>query len=96
MAPSQVIVDKEPGGAPALNPGIVQAADRRERRIGAAALQNNGERGESLLKIRRPEQALVPRKCRIEVIHKILRKDMGISSSKGVERLGRDRVERGD
>ena len=43
VAPGEVIVDKKPRGAPSLDPGIVEAAERGERRIRAAALQNDRE-----------------------------------------------------
>src|SRR5580658_6887007 len=92
-APGQVVVYKKPGGASSLNPGVVQSPDRCKRRIRTAALQNNRECGERFLEIRRPEQALVPRKRRIEIIHKILRKDVRVSCRKRVERLRGKRVE---
>src|SRR5580658_11039330 len=92
-APGQVVVYKKPGGAPALNPGVVQSPDRCKRRIRTAALQNNRECGERFLEIRRPEQALVPRERRIEIIHEILRKDVRISRRKRVQGLGRKSVE---
>ncbi len=93
MAPGEIVVDKEPGGAPSLNPGVVESSERRERGIRAAALQHDRERGECLLKIARSEQTSIPGKCRIEIIHKILRKDVGISRGKRVQRLRRNSVE---
>src|SRR3984957_5698306 len=93
MAPSQVVVDKEPGGASALDPSVVQSPDRRKRRIRTVALQNNRECGERFLEIRGPEQALIPRERRIEIIHEVLRKDVRVSSCKRVQRLGRKSVE---
>jgi hypothetical protein len=58
--------------------------------IRAAALQHDRECGERLLKIARPEQASIPGKCRIEIIHQILRKDVRISRRKRVKRLRRN------
>src|ERR1700730_3040367 len=94
MAPRQVVVDKQTGCASSLDPGVVESADRRES-ICPCALQHNRKSGKSLLKIQRPEEAPVPRKCRVKVIHQILRKDAGISRCDGVQRLRRDGVEQG-
>ena len=93
MAPGEIVVDKEPGGASSLNPCVVESSDRRERGIRAAALQHDRERGECLLKITRSEQACIPGKCRVEIVHQILRKDVRISRCKRVQRLWGNRVE---
>jgi len=95
VAPSEIVVDKEPGGASSLDPGVVKPPDCRERGIRTTAFQNDGKCGERLLKIRGPEEALVPGKCWVEVVHKILRKDARISRCEGVQLLRRDRVEQG-
>src|SRR5580700_5093221 len=92
-APGKVVIDKKARGASPLYPCVVQSADRRERRIRAAALQNDRECGERSLEIRGPEQALVPRERRIEIIHEILGKDVRISRRKRVQGLGRKSVE---
>ena len=93
MAPGKVVVDKEPGGASSLDPCVVEPSDRSKRRIRAAALQDDRERGECLLKIAGTEQAPIPGKCRVEIIHEILRKDVGISRRKRVQGLRRKSVE---
>ena len=95
MAPGEVVVDEEARGSPALNPGVVEPSNRSERRICAAALQHDRECRERLLKVARPKQTLVPGKCRIEVVHQILRKDVRVSRRKRVERLRRKSVEQG-
>jgi hypothetical protein len=92
-APCKIVVDEKPRGAPSLHPRVVQAADRGEGRIRAAALQNNRECGEGLLKIDRREYAPLPGKCRVEIIHEILREDMRISRRKRVQGLRRKSVE---
>ena len=53
-------------------PRVVEPANRGERRVRAATLQNDWERGESFLKIARAEQAPVPGECGIEIIHEAL------------------------
>jgi hypothetical protein len=55
VGPSEIVVDKETGGAPSLDPGVVQSSDRGERGIRAAALHNDGKGGKRLLKIGRLE-----------------------------------------
>ena len=92
-APGKVVIDKEPGGASPLYPCVVQSADRCERRIRTTALQDNRECSKRFLKIRGPEQALIPRERRIEIIHEVLRKDVRVSRCKRVQRLGRKSVE---
>src|SRR5260370_13872107 len=54
MAPSEVVVDKETGGASSLDPGVVKSPDTRKRDIRTAALQDYRECSEGLLKIDRP------------------------------------------
>ncbi len=54
-APSEIVVDEEPGGAPTLDPGVVKSSDTRKRGIRTAALQDYRECCEGLLKIDRPE-----------------------------------------
>src|SRR5579862_85919 len=93
VAPCQVVVDKEAGRAPSLNPGIIQSSDFGERRICAAALQHDRKRRQGLLQIAWPEQAFVPGKGWIEIIHEMLRKDVRVSGCERVERLRRDRIE---
>ncbi len=93
MAPGEVIVDEEARSSPALNPGIVESADGSEWCICTAALQHNRKCRERLLKVTGPKQALVPGKRGIEVVHQILRKDVGVSRRERIERLRRDRVE---
>src|SRR5216684_2923746 len=92
-APGEVVVDKETRGAPSLDPGVVKSPDPRERGIRTAALQNDRECGECFLEITRTEQAFIPGKCRIEIVHKILRKDVGIPCGKRVRRLRGKSVE---
>ena len=93
MAPGEVVVDKEPGRASPLDPGVVESSDRGKRRIRAAALQHDRECGERLLKITRTEQASIPGKRRIEIVHEILRKDVRISRCKRIQGLRRKSVE---
>src|SRR5712664_2557545 len=92
-APGEVVVDKETRGAPSLDPGVVKSPDPRERGIRTSALQNDRECGECFLEITRTEQAFIPGKCRVEIVHKILRKDVGIPCGKRVQRLRGKRVE---
>ena len=51
VAPGEIVIDEEAGGAPALNPGVVESADGGEGRVGAAALQHDRKGGERLLKV---------------------------------------------
>src|ERR1035438_8484610 len=92
MAPREVVIDEEPGGASALNPSIVETSNRSERCIRSAALQHYWESGESLLKIARPEQAFVPRERRVEVVHHSLRKHMRVTRRERIERLWRHSI----
>src|SRR5579863_5272263 len=69
--PGQIIVDEKAGGAPPLHPRIVKPSESSERRIGAAALEDDWKRRQGLLKIRRPKQALVPRERWVEVVHQV-------------------------
>ena len=82
VAPGQVVIDEEPGGAPSLYPGVVEPSDGGERRVRTAALQNDRKCGERFLKIAGPEQAFIPGKRRIEIVHEILRKDVRVSRRK--------------
>src|ERR1700687_1760811 len=95
MTPGEVVVDEKPGGASPLDPCVVQSPDLRERGIRPAALQHDGKRRECLLKITGAKQASVPGKRRVEIVDKILRKDMRISRCKRVKRLRRKSVEHG-
>src|SRR5438067_13725751 len=58
--PGQIVIEEEARRAASLHPGIVQASDRRERRVRAAALQHDREGGQRLLRVGRSEQTLVP------------------------------------
>src|SRR5579863_500051 len=91
MAPGEIVVDEESRWAPALNPGVIEPSDGRER-VGTAALQHDGEGRERFLKVTWPKQTLIPGKCGIEVVHKILREDVRVSSRERIERLRGDRV----
>src|SRR5271170_595303 len=93
VAPREVVVDEETRGFSSLNPRVVQSSQCREWRIRAAPLQHDGQRGQRLLKIRWAEQTRVPGKCRIEIIHEVLRKHVRISGGERVKRLWRDGVE---
>src|SRR5208283_200245 len=73
VAPGKIVIDKESCGAPALNPSVVESSDGGERGVGTAALKHDGERRERFLEVSWPEQALIPRERRIEVVHQILR-----------------------
>src|ERR1700730_11083075 len=92
-APGEVVIDEDPGGASSLNPSVVKSPDTGKRRIRAATLQNDRERGERFLKIARTKQASIPGKGRVEIIHEILRKDVRISCCKRVQGLRRKSVE---
>src|SRR5208282_5636679 len=52
----------------------------------------DGECRECLLKVGWPKQALVPGERRIEVVHQVLREDVGVARREGVERLRRKRI----
>src|ERR1700683_5597127 len=93
MAPGEVVIDEKSGGASSLNPCVIEPSEWRERGICAATLQDDGERRECLLKITGTEEASIPGKCRVEIIDQILRKDVGISRCKRVQRLWGKRVE---
>ena len=94
VAPGEVVVDEEAGGAAALHPGVVEAAEGREG-IRAAALEDDGESGESLLEIGGAEEAFVPGEGGIEVVDEVLREDVRVARGEGVERLRGDGVEQG-
>ena len=49
MAPSEVVIDEDTRGSPALHPGVVESSNRGERRIRATALQHNRKCRERLL-----------------------------------------------
>src|SRR5271167_3054409 len=66
MAPGQIVIDEEPGCAPAMHPCVVKPSNGREG-IRAAALQHDGKSGNCLLKVVGPKQALIPGKRWIEV-----------------------------
>src|SRR5208282_1492469 len=70
-APGEVVVEKEAGGASALNPRVVQPSHGRER-VRAAALQYDRKRRQRLLKVGGAKQAFVPRERGIEVVHQVL------------------------
>src|ERR1700680_142934 len=95
-APSEIVIDEEARGSPALYPSVVEPSNRSERRICAATLQHNRECRECLLKVTRPKQTRIPGKRGIEVVHQILRKDVRVSRRKGIERLRGKSVEQGD
>src|ERR1700692_2281600 len=94
-APSEIVIDEEARGSPALYPSVVEPSNRSEWRICTAALQHNRECRERFLKVARPKQTRIPGKRRIEIVHQILRKDARVSRCKGVERLRRKSVEQG-
>ena len=50
--PGEIVVDEEARRATSLHPGIVKPSERGERRIGAAALQNDGKRSQCLFENR--------------------------------------------
>ncbi len=79
VAPGQIVVDEKARSAPALHPGIVEAADGGEGRIGSASLQHDRESRQRLLKIAGREQAFVPGKARIEIVHQVRRKNVRIA-----------------
>src|ERR1700690_1171887 len=91
-APGKVVVYEKPRGASSLDPGVVESSDCCEC-IWTGAVEHDGKGGEGLLKVRGPKQTLVPRKPRVEVVHKVLRKDVGISRRKRVQGLRGERVE---
>ena len=91
VAPCQIVVDKNARSATPLNPSIVQPSDRREW-ICPDAFKHDGKRGERLREIARTEQTLVPGKRRIEIIHKVLRKNVRVSCRKRIQRLRRNSV----
>ena len=91
-APGEVVIDEKPGGAPALNPGVVQPSDGREG-VRAAALQHDRESRKCLLKVAWPKQAFIPGERRIEVVHQVLREDVRVSCRERIERLRRNRIE---
>ena len=64
VAPGEIVVDEEARGAPSLHPGVVEAADGGERRVRAAALQDDRERGERFLKIARGRTGFRTRRTR--------------------------------
>src|ERR1700730_11082263 len=70
-APGEVVIDEEPGCAPALHPSVVKPSNGRER-IRAGPLQHDRESRKCLLKVAWPKQTFVPGERRIEVIHQVL------------------------
>ena len=91
--PGEVVVDEEACCAPSLHPRVVQPSERGERRVGAAALEDDGKRRQRLLKVGWPEQAFVPGERGIEVVHQAPGEHMRVARCEGVERLRRDGVE---
>ncbi len=92
VGPGQIVIDEKARGAPALHPGIVQPSEGRERRIRAAALQDDRKGRERLLEIAWTEKAFIPGKSWIEIVHKVLRKNVRVAGGEGIERLRRNRV----
>ncbi len=90
-APSKVVIDEEPGCASALDPSVVQPSDGRKG-IRAGALQCDREGRKCLLKIAWPKQAFIPGERGIEIVHKVLGKNVRISCGERIERLRRDCV----
>ena len=95
MAPCQIVVDENPSGATALDPGVVQSAERGEGSVRSDTLQNNWKCGQRLLKVAGAKQTLVPGESGVEVVHQVLGKDVRIACGKGIQRLRRNRVEQG-
>ena len=93
VAPGQVVINEEPRCTPSLDPRVVEPSEGRKRRVGATALQNNRKCGQRLLKIAGAEQAFIPGKAGIEVVHQILRKNVRVSRRQGVQRLWGNRIE---
>ncbi len=90
--PSQVVVDEEARGAPALHPRIVQPSQRREGSVRAAALQHDWKRRQRFLKVGRPEQTFIPGERGIEIVHQMCGKHVRIAGGEGIEGLRRDGV----
>src|SRR5271170_2179237 len=91
-APGEVVIDEEPGCAPALYPSVVEPSNGREG-IRPATLQYDRESRKGLLKVAWPEQAFVPRKRRVEVVHQVLRENVRVSCGERIKRLRRKRIE---
>jgi hypothetical protein len=89
--PRQIVVDEEPRSAPPLHPRVVEAADSRER----AAFEHHGPGGERLGEVGGGEQAFVPGKRGIEIIHQTGREHVRVAGGEGIERLGRSGVKQG-
>ena len=51
----ETVVDVKAGGAPALYPVIIEAAERSKGRVGAGPLENDREGGQGLGTVRRTE-----------------------------------------
>src|SRR5437588_418530 len=81
VRPGEVVINEEARRTPPLHPRVVQAADRSKRRVRAAALQDDRECRQGLLKIRWAEQAFVPGERRIEVVYELRGKDMRVARS---------------
>src|ERR1700676_22131 len=71
-APSEIVINEEARGSPALYPSVVEPSNRSERRICTTALQHNRKCRECLLKVAWPKQALIPGKCWIEIVNQVL------------------------
>src|SRR6202142_3743027 len=91
-APGEVVIDEEPGCAPALYPSVVKPSNGREG-IRPATLQYDREGGKGLLKVVRPKQAFIPGECRVEVVHQVLRENVRVSCGERIKRLRRKRIE---
>ena len=91
--PGQVVVDEEAGGAASLNPRIVQPAERGERGVGAAALEDDRKRRQRFLKIGGSEQALVPGERGVEIVHQMPGEHVRVARCERVQGLRRDGVE---
>ena len=82
--PSEIVIDEEPRRAPALNPIVIESANRGERCVRAAAFEDDWKSSQRLLQIAWLEKTFVPREGWIEVVHQVLREDVGVSSGEGV------------
>ena len=79
MAPGKIVIDKEPGSTPSLDPSVVEPSQCREGCVRPAALKHNGKCGERLLKLGRSKEAFIPGKPWIEIVHEVLRENMRVS-----------------
>src|SRR6202142_3603460 len=91
-APGEVVIDEEPGGAPALYPSVVKPSNGRES-VCAATLQYDRESRNGLLKVAWSKQAFIPGERRVEVVHQVLRENVRVSCGERIKRLRRKRIE---